>query len=271
MKTKIIAEMCYNWNGEISLAKKMIDEAKALNLWAVKFQKWDIDNFPEEIKNQKRNDKHSFGSTYYEHRKALEPSVECLLELKEYTEYNDMLFFCSAKDYNSLLLLLENGISNIKLPSQRLFDKQMLIYIKSNRNKIRQLAVSTGMHYEEELREAEILGYSDIVMHCITDYPAKLNDCDIGYMRQSRLYNGYSSHETEGRAIKYAVACGARYVERHYTLDKSMKGADHIVSSDYEEMKRIVNEIKETEMILGSGKRDMNKPELKNREYYLKF
>jgi sialic acid synthase SpsE len=252
-------------------AVKMIHEAKKLGLWAIKFQKWDIDYFPDEIKNKKRNDKHTFGKTYYEHRRELELSIDQLYELKEVAEYNGLIFICSAKDLNSLKLLVNNGIVNIKLPSQRLLDKEMFNYIKDHINEIRELYISTGMHYEEEIKQAEIIKYANVIMHCVTDYPVKLNDCDIGYMNKNLFYNGYSSHEFEGRAIKYAVCAGAKYIERHYTLDKTMKGADHIVSSDYYEMKRIIEEIKESEMIMGSGKRDMNKPELKNREFYLNF
>jgi sialic acid synthase SpsE len=271
MKTKIIAEFCYNHCGEMSNAIKMIDEAAKLKLWGVKFQKWDIDSFPDEVKKQKRNDKHAFGNTYYQHRKKLELSIRELKELKEYAEFKKMIFICSGKDLKSLQQLVKYGIRNIKLPSQRLLDKEVLNYIKDNKNKIRMLLVSTGMHYEHEIKEAEIIKLANVVMHCITDYPAKLNDCDISFMRKAGVYNGYSSHEFEGKAIKYAVCCGAEYIERHYTLDRTMKGADHIASSDFNEMKRIIEEIKEAEMIMGSGKRDLNKPELQNRKYYLNF
>lgn len=271
MRTKIIAECCYNHNGNINAASKMIHEAAKLNIWGVKFQKWDIESFPDSVKNQPRNDKHSFGNTYYEHRKKLELDINQICELSKTAEYLGLVFVCSAKDMNSIQLLLDYGIRNIKLPSQRLLDKEMLYYIKNFRKRINLLMCSTGMHYENEIKNAEIIKYCDVVMHCVTDYPAKLNDCDIGFMRKAGLYNGYSSHEFEGRAIKYAITCGAEYIERHYTLDKTMKGADHIVSSDYNEMKRIIEEIKEAEMIIGSGERDLNKPELKNREYYLKF
>lgn len=269
MKTNIILEMCYNHQGDVETAKKMIDEAFQLRVWAVKFQKWDIDSFPEEIKEQPRNDKHAFGDTYYEHREKLELSISELLMLKEYANKYGLLFICSAKDLKSLIQLTEAGIKIIKLPSQRLIDGDMYRFLKNNRPDT--LIISTGMHYEDEIKKSKILNIADIVMHCVTDYPANLNDCDIAYMRNSGIYNGYSSHEFEGRAIKYAVCAGASYIERHYTLDKTMKGADHISSSDYEEIKRIINEIKEAEMVMGSGKREMNKPELVNRKYYLNF
>ena len=269
MQSKIILEACYNHNGQMDIAKQMIDEAIQLNIWAVKFQKWSINDFPEQIKNQPRNDKHSFGKTYYEHRKALELTIDQLLELKDYTESKGLIFICSGKDLASIKLLIQHGIDYIKLPSQRLLDQSIIDFLKPIEKDLFILA-STGMHYEDEILKSYWYKNADVIMHCITDYPAKLNDCDIAFMNKLR-YNGYSSHEFEGRAIKYAVIGGAKYIERHYTLDKSMKGADHIVSSDYKEMCNIIEEIKEAEMILGNGKRDMNKSELANRKYYLGF
>lgn len=270
MQTKIIAEVGYNHNGSVILAKQIIDQVDRLELWAVKFQKWDIDSFPDNVKNQKRTDKHSFGETYFQHRKALELNIEQLLELKDYAEKKGIKFICSGKDLISIKLLVEYGINYIKIPSQRLLDKRIEKYIKKRRDKIKVLA-STGMHYENEIINSYWYEHADVIMHCITDYPANLNDCDIAFLRRLSYYNGYSSHEFEGRAIRYAVVCGAAYIERHYTLDKTMKGADHIVSSDYHEMKRIIQEIKEAEMIMGSGKREINKNELNNRKYYLGF
>lgn len=269
MRCKLIGELGYNMNGSIDLAKSMIDELSNLNFWAVKCQKWDIENFPDEVKNKKRNDKHSFGKTYIEHRRALELSIDELLELKEYSEKQGLSFICSAKDFNSLVLLIESGIDIIKIPSQRLLDKQIIEYIEPIRDSLFVL-VSSGMHYEVEIIKSYWKHKADVFMHCVTDYPVNLNDCDIDFMRKIG-YNGYSSHEFEGRAIKYAVACGAEYIERHYTLDKTMKGADHIVSSDYKEMTRIIEEIKEAEMILGNGKRELNKNEVNNRKFYLGF
>ena len=269
MKTKIILEAGYNHQGNVEIAKKIIDEASQLGVWAVKFQKWDIEGFPEEIKNKPRSDKHAFGKTYIEHRRALELSIDELLELNEYAEKNCLFFICSAKDLVSLKLLVNAGVTCIKLPSQRLFDQEMIDYIKPIQDDLFILA-STGMHYQKEIVDSYWRKNATVLMHCITDYPVNLNDCDIAFMRKI-AYNGYSSHEFEGRAIKYAVACGAYFIERHYTLDKTMKGADHIVSSDFKEMERIIEEIKEAEMIMGNGKREMSKDELNNRNFYLGF
>ena len=92
MNTKFILEFGCNHNGKITNAKKMIDEAKKLNVWAVKFQKRDIELIPDEIKKIKRNDKNSFGKNYYEHRKALELDIEKLKDLKKYAEDKGLEF-----------------------------------------------------------------------------------------------------------------------------------------------------------------------------------
>ena len=81
MKTKIIAEIGYNHNGSIEKAKEIIDQVSKLKLWAIKFQKWDIESFPEEIKKQIRTPENSYGETYYEHRKSLEFSINELWNL----------------------------------------------------------------------------------------------------------------------------------------------------------------------------------------------
>jgi sialic acid synthase SpsE len=87
MRTKIIAEIGYNHNGSMENARKIIREVAKLGLWAVKFQKWNIEGFPENIKNQRRNTPdRDYGETYYEHRKYLEFSISQLAKLKEYAE-----------------------------------------------------------------------------------------------------------------------------------------------------------------------------------------
>lgn len=272
MQTKIIAEACYNHNGSIEKAKELIDEAKKLKLWAVKFQKWDIENFPNYVKNKKRLDIHAYGKTQYEHRKALEFSIEQLQELKKYTEKKGMEFICSGKDFVSIKQLVEMGCKWIKLPSQRYKDNDIFKYLYRERAKRGfYIIVSTGMYYEKEIPKSRWVQEADILMHCISLYPAKVEDCNIGFMRRMGFYNGYSSHEKEGEVIKYAVAIGARFIERHFTLDKTDKGSDHSISSDIKEMKRIIKDIKDVEKILGDGRRVLTGQEIKHREYYRSF
>lgn len=274
MRTKIIAEIGYNHNGSFEQAKKMIREIAKLDLWAVKFQKWDIESFPENIKEQRRNTPdRDFGDTYYEHRKYLEFSIEQLVKLKEYAESKGLVFICSGKDINSVKALIEMDIEWIKLPSQRYFDNDIFKYLYHERKKKGfKIMVSSGMYTGSQIKKSRWKDKdgADVLMHCISQYPAMLQDVDLAWMRKLK-YNGYSSHEIGGQAIKYAVCLGAEYIERHFTLDMNDKGSDHSISSDVKEMKRIIKEIEEVEMMLGDGSRNITEKELKLGKYYRSF
>jgi len=272
METKIIAEICYNHQGHIMTAKQMIDEAAELGLWAVKFQKWDVDGLPDWKKEEERTDENAFGNTYYEHRKKLELSIKQLLKLKKYANDKGLVFICSGKDFISITQLVENGFKWIKLPSQRYKDNKIFKYLLANKKKRKlKIIVSTGMRHENEILNSKWIQHADVIMHCISLYPAKPEDCNIAFMRKHKFYNGYSSHEDRGKAIVPAVCAGAKYIERHYTFDITEKGSDHAISSDYNEMKNIIKQIEEIEPTLGDGNRNITEKELQVREIYKRF
>ena len=273
MRTKIISEIGYNHQGSMQKAELMMRDAKKLGLWAVKFQKWDIDGFPDEIKNIPRLPENSLGDTFYEHRKAVEFSIDQHIELKEIAEKNGLVYMCSGKDLVSIKQLVEEvGCKYIKLPSQRYKDHAIFKYLCKVKDLYKlKIFVSTGMCYDNEIPNSAWPKVADVIFHCVSLYPAKLNQCNIGIMNKYKFYNGYSSHEIGGKAIKYAIAAGAKYIERHYTFDKEAKGSDHKMSSDYKEMRRIINDIKDAEMILGDGNRNITEEELKVRKYYRGF
>lgn len=274
MRTKIIAEIGYNHNGSIEIAKKLIDSVKKLSLWAVKFQKWDIDNFPESIKNRVRNSPNDYGLTYYEHRKYLEFSLDQLKELKKYANELGLQFICSGKDLKSIKQLVEQlNLKYIKIPSQRYYDNQIFKYLYNQRKLKRfKIMASTGMLNGNQIKKSRWKDRdgADVLMHCVSLYPAKLRECNLAWMLNVD-YNGYSSHEDQGTAIKYAVCMGAEIIERHFTFDKNEKGSDHAISSDEKEMKRIIKEIKEVEEILGNGKRNLTDKEIELGKYYRSF
>jgi sialic acid synthase SpsE len=271
MKTKIIAEIGYNHRGSIEQAKKLIDEAKKLNLWAVKFQKWDIESFPKHIKEKRRNSEHDYGETYYEHRKFLEFNIEQLQELKNYAEKKGLEFICSGKDFNSIKEIVKLNLKFIKIPSQRYHNNQIFKFLFHERKKRNFLIMaSTGMMTALQIKKSRWIEEADILMHCISVYPAELNQCNLGWMLKLP-YTGYSSHEKEGKAIKYAVAMGIPVIERHFTLDKKDKGSDHKISSDVKEMKRIIKEIEEIELIKGNGRRNITEKELNLSKFYKSF
>lgn len=272
MKTKVILEMGCNHNGDIEIAKKMIDEAEKLGVWAVKFQKRDVEAIPEKIKNKPRDLVNSYGTTYYTHRKALEFSMDIIKELKEYSKKKGLVFACSVFDLNSYNQIKDIGVEYIKLPSQLLLDTSFHSKKCSRNHKI---IVSTGMHDQEEILRSPWKQDADIVMHCISVYPClskNLNLNTIELLRYEWLSEvGYSSHDYHGHGIHAAVLCGAKYIERHFTLDNSMKGSDHsTVSSDPVEMAYIMERIKTAETMKG-GKRELTQQEKMIRKTYRGF
>ena len=280
MKTKVILEMGCNHQGDINIAKRMIDDAKKLNVWGVKFQKRDIDSIPDNVKIKKRSLSNSFGKNYYEHRKVLEFSIDEIKELKKHTEKQGLSFLCSAFDIISIHQLDEIKCKYIKLPSQFFSNKEMIKALNDCKNEPIKIG-STGMHVELEIYEC--FNYFDIVFHCNSVYPHTIEYTNINTLisiskmameswPEKYIEVGYSSHGEYGVEISYAVCAGAKYIERHYTLDKTMKGSDHsTVSSDYDEMTNIISEIEYVEKILGKGKNFLSEEEKKIRKTYRGF
>jgi sialic acid synthase SpsE len=280
INTKIILEIGCNHQGDIDMAKVMIDEAAMLKVWAVKFQKRDIESIPDELKHKPRNFSNSFVETYYKHRKALEFDCDQLMALKLYAESKGLIFICSAFDEKSVNDLISIDCRYVKLPSQLYSNdelkKLLLSYKKQNRIKV---LLSTGMHSHDEIINNDWLDNADYLFHCISIYPHYLKEMNLIFLnclsKLSENHNfipGFSSHDYRGEGIRYAVIAGAKIIERHYTLNKNLKGSDHsTVSSDFEEMERIIKEIKEAEDILGDEKRICSDNEKSVRLVYRGF
>jgi sialic acid synthase SpsE len=265
--------MCANHNGDIETARKMINQAASLGVAGVKFQKRDIDNLPDEMKNRKVSGQNYFSDNYYEHKKTLEFDIKQIRELCDHAESLGLIFQCTPFDKKSYDELIEYGIRNIKLASQyysNQYFKELIMNEKEDKGI--HVAVSTGMHTVDEICDNSWMNYADIVYYCVSLYPAMMQQMNFETMRymSSRLGPrlGFSSHEVDGQAIKYAVAIGAKYIERHYTLDKNMRGHDHAASSDFAEMERIITEINEVEGVLGEMKNILQEPESVIREKY---
>lgn len=278
MKTKIILEMGCNHNGDIKTAYKMIDEAAALKVWGVKFQKRDVDSMPDYLRNRKRNEKNSFGKTYGEHREYLEFNINEIKSLKHYATRRGLKFIVSIFDEVSLNNMLSVGVTDIKLPSQ-LFNNSRIHDIFSRLSDKIILYGSTGMHTYREIEKSPYLDNFNVVMYCRSIYPCPLEKLDLYTFswiqdRMNLLTKsvGYSSHDRNGIAIPYIVAMGAEYIERHYTLDKTMKGSDHnTVSSDYKEMEMIIQNIEFIELMLGKVNGELCPEEKAITEMYRSF
>jgi sialic acid synthase len=256
-KTKIILEFGCNHQGNYDNALRMIDEAAKLEAWGVKFQKRDCDLIPKEIGNTPRKPENSFGATYYEHRKALEFSVDQITSLKEYAEKAGLKAIVTVFDLISMDQMIRLGFEYIKLPSQFYSNYAMNLQLFDKRNEHQEIKiiVSTGMHTLYELDMWPWFDKADITMYCRSIYPCDLNDIDFRMARilKAKLNNsrfGYSSHDKQGCAIPYMILIGAEYVERHYTLNKEWKGSDHgTVSSDFHEMQEIIKQVEDMESL----------------------
>lgn len=273
MRTKLILEMGCNHQGDLKFAKEMILDAYKLGAWAVKFQKRDLEKMTEEEKDKLRDPAVSLGETEYEHRKRLEFDMPQLAELKEFAHRKGMKFICTAFDEKSYVDLYRLKCDLIKFPSQ--------LYSANNMQQLfneypAKLILSTGMHNRDEIfnQLAMWIG-AEIIMHCVSIYPADISQFEMYTLlklREQDLFKvGYSSHGINGKDVFYAVLCGAKVIERHYTLSKTMCGNDHeTVSSDFNEILNIKKDIEYAEKILGSGKKVLCEAEQKMKDRYVK-
>ena len=256
MHSKIILEFGCNHQGSVTIAKEMIDQAAALGVWAVKFQKRSLNNITPAEGEQPRSLKNSFGPTFLQHRQALEFGLSNLSFLKEYTESKGLVFICTAFDLESFFLLAnELKCEYIKLPSQLYRDQNILKAYAWQEEKPKMI-VSTGMITKDLiLYGSEWATMAWLVMACNSVYPHE-QPYGLGIIHDLiRLRGsdkvGYSSHDT-GDAVLPAIIAGAEYIERHFTLNKHMKGSDHsTVSSTFEEIQKLMAQIESIEKMLG--------------------
>jgi sialic acid synthase SpsE len=254
----VIAEVGINHNGDIELAKKLIDAAKDAGADAVKFQKRTVDEIlTKEGLAKPYTSPHAFAPTYGEHRKKLEFSETEYRELKRYADAKNILFFASVWDPKSVDFMESFGVDAYKIPSADVINVPLLEYV-AQKNK--PVLLSTGMSTMAEIEEAvdAILRHNSrlIIFHCVSLYPCPDDKINLSFMdtlreRFSPLPIGYSGHEMGLLPTLAAVARGAYIVERHLTLDKTMKGSDHAASLEPHQFTELVSYIRQIEKIQG--------------------
>ncbi len=262
--TFVIAEIGINHNGDMDIAKRLIDEAKRSGVDAVKFQKrTTTEILTKEGLDRPYDSPNAFAPTYGAHRDKLEFSEEQYRELKKYAEDRGVLFFASVWDNKSGDFLERLNIDAYKIPSADTINIQLLEYVAK---KGKPVLLSTGMNTEEEIDHAvkTVLKHNQkvIVFHCLSLYPSPEEMINMNYMnvlkkKYKPLPIGYSGHEIDLLPTLVAVSQGAHIVERHFTLDKKMKGGDHKASLEPSEMKVLVDSIRRIENILGVPERVM--------------
>lgn len=260
MKTEIIAEIGLGMNGEMPIAKELIKQAKLCGITHVKSQKRTIKEYlTEEQYNMPYDNPNSFGPTYGKHREFLELSTEEHIVLKQYTESLDMTYFVSCWDVTAARHMDIAGMPIFKVASACLTDDALLEEIKSFGKPI---YLSTGMSTIKEIdRAIYILKGTDLTLfHTTSCYPCKFQDIHLETIPflESR-YNlsvGFSGHHL-GIAIDIAaVILGATKIERHFTLDRTMKGSDHAASLEPAGLHKLVRDVKATEDSLALHNRE---------------
>lgn len=249
----VVAEIGNNHQGDYLVARQMIDEAAAAGVQGVKFQKRDMEALlTREGRAAPYTGCNSFGPTYGEHRNALELSIDQMAQLKEYSESLGLVFFASAWDEPSLRQVLGLDVELLKICSADLVNVPLVRKYAAAGIPI---ILSTGMSSLEDIDVAlaEIRAYHDdvVLLHCNSTYPCPEEKIGLPVMEGLRerygLPVGYSGHEQGIGPSVAAVALGACVVERHFTLDKTLKGTDHQASLEPEELARMVGMIQEVE------------------------
>ncbi|KKU68833.1 MAG: N-acylneuraminate-9-phosphate synthase [Parcubacteria group bacterium GW2011_GWA2_47_16] len=267
----IIAEAGINHNGKIELAKKLIDVAVEARADAVKFQMRDFKTLYTE--NAFNNTKHEDIASQYLLSLIRESTLseENFKELSRYAKQKGIIFLCTPWDIASVETLEKLNVPAYKLASADLVNLELIEHIAS---KNKPLILSTGMSSPEEIettvKHLDSLGAEYILLHCNSAYPAAAKDINLRYMDTLRekfdCIVGYSGHEL-GLAISMAAATlGAKVIERHITLDRTMTGPDHAISLEPAGIIKLVRDIRRIEEALQSDRKFITAGEFMNRK-----
>ncbi len=268
--TYVIAEIGINHNGDMDLAKKLIDWAALCGCDAVKFQKRTVDKvYTKEYLDGYRES--PWGTTQRAQKEGLEFGKTEYDIIDSYCKEKGIDWFASAWDIDSQLFLQQYDLPCNKVASAMLTRMDLLEIIAKERKKT---FIATGMSTYDEIDAAvEVFRKNDCpfeLMHCNSTYPMKNEDANllmIPKLREKYGVNvGYSGHET-GRIVSLAaVALGATSVERHITLDRTMYGSDQAASLEVDDLQRLVKDIRTIEVALGTGEKVLSEAELATKK-----
>ncbi len=274
MSVFIIAEAGVNHNGNLEIAKKLIDVAVESGADAVKFQTFKAENLVNFYAEMAEYQKKNLGKvkSQIEMLKELELSFDDFEELKKYCDEKEIIFLSTPFDIESARFLRDLGLDIFKIASGEITNYPLLKEIGSYG---KQIILSTGMADLGEIEDAlDVLiengtKEEDItVLHCNTEYPTPFEDVNLRAMltikEAFKVNVGYSDHTPGIEVPVAAVALGAVVIEKHFTLDKELPGPDHKASLEPYELKAMVNAIRNIEKALGNGIKKPSKSEKKN-------
>lgn len=251
----VIAEIGINHNGDLQLAKRLIDMASVAGCDAVKFQKRTVDKVytPEELAKPRES---VFGETNGDLKYGLEFSYEDYVEIDRYCKDKGIIWFASCWDEDSVDFMEQFDPPCYKIASASITDEKLIDKVKKTGKPI---LLSTGMSTIEEIdRAMKLLEGTDIILyHCTSSYPNEVNEINLQVIQTLKeRYNcpvGYSGHEKGILASETAVILGACSVERHITVDRTLWGSDQAASLEPRGLMLLVRNIRSIPIILGDG------------------
>lgn len=270
-KVKIIAEIGVNHNGDIKIAKKLIDKAKFAGAHFVKFQTFNTDLLVSKNLDLLKYQKNQKFKTQHELLKSLELSKKIFFQLFAYCKKKRIKFLSTPFDVESALFLRSIGQKIFKIPSGEIDNYPLLFAISKIADKV---FLSTGMSNINEIKSAiniltryKIKKKDIVVLHCTSQYPAKIKNINLLAMQTIKeklnVSVGYSDHTIGSATSILATSLGAEIIEKHITLNNKMSGPDHKASMEINKLQKFIKDINSVKIILGSSKKQPTKDEKK--------
>ncbi len=258
-KAFIIAEIGVNHNGKYSLAKKLVDQAVICGADCVKFQTFTANNVVTKntkLANYQMENKVK-ETNQFDMLKNLELSREDFKKIFLYCKKKKIEFLSTPASFQDVNFLNKLGVNSFKLASMHASEPEFIRYVAS---KNKPLIASTGMCTVDEVKEmVKIIKKTKnkkiCIMQCTSNYPSIIEDSNINVLKEYKKFRyvlGYSDHTTSNISAITALALGARVFEKHFTLNKKMKGPDHKASANPKELKKYIQNIRLAEKSLGS-------------------
>ena len=265
----VIAEVGHNHQGSVEQAKALFKAAKEAGANAVKLQKRDNRGlYTRDAYAKPYENENSYGSTYGEHREALEFERPEYEELKAYCAELEITFFATAFDFASADLLAELDMPAYKIASGDLTNTPLLRYVARIGKPV---IFSTGGGTIDDVRRGyeTLLEENDqiAVLQCTAGYPAEWDELDLGVIGTYRelfpeAVVGFSSHDNGIAMAVAAFVLGSRIVEKHFTLNRAMKGTDHVFSLEPQGLRKMVRDLRRTRAALGDGTKNVHPSEI---------
>jgi N-acetylneuraminate synthase/sialic acid synthase len=256
----VIAEVGHNHQGSLKTAKEMFRAAKDCGADAVKLQKRDnISLYTKELYNKAYDHENSFGLTYGEHREALEFGREQYIELKSFAKEIGITFFATAFDFKSADFLADLDMPAFKVASGDLTNVPLLKHIAGfNKPMIVSTGGATMRDVENAYESIMVINKQLCIMQCTSGYPAAFEELNLKVISTYRerfpdIVIGLSSHDSGIAMAIVGYVMGARIIEKHFTLNRSMKGTDHSFSLERPGMQRLVRDLRRARVAIGDG------------------